>query len=173
MKPLNRENKKDKPEHFFETVFSLLPIMAEEGTLQQATTLSEIDSQLSVKLGCSREEAAGRRLNWQRLLQAFCLLDERALDQGQWRFVSFPASLFARSLVSGLAIPEQTFFPHNYWEQGAHRPTEVVEEQRQLLHSLESRRLQFHPQTEQVLPIRVVHVAWGLLRLSTKHHMSD
>ena len=139
--------------------------MAEEGGLQQATAIDEIDVQLSVKLGCSREEAGGRRLNWQHLLQAFCLLDDRALEHGKWCFVSFPASLFARSLISALTVPEQTFFPKNYWEQGAHRPAEVVEEQRQLLQALESRRLQFHPQTEQVLPIRVVHVAWGLLRL--------
>ena len=103
---MKRENKKDCPECFFEISFSLLPIMAEEGNLQQGIAFDDIDAQSNVKLGCSREEAVGRRLNWQRLLQAFCLLDERALDQGLWRFVSFPASLFARSL----AMPKQAFF---------------------------------------------------------------
>lgn len=139
--------------------------MAEEGGLQHAASSNEIDAQLSKKLGCSSKEATSCRLICQRLLQAFCVLDDRALERGVWRFVSFPASLFARSLISGLAVPEQTFFPSNYWEQGAHRPPEVVEEQRQILQALESRRLQFHPQPKQVLPIRVVHVAWGLVRL--------
>lgn len=139
--------------------------MAEEGGLQHSASLDDIDARLSEKLGCPNEEAACRRLIWQRLLQAFCLLDDHSLARGEWRFVSFPASLFARSLISGLATPEQTFFPRNYWDQGAHRPVEVVEEQRQLLQAMESRRLQFHPQPEQLLPIRVVHVAWGLVRL--------
>lgn len=165
MKSLTSNNKKENPQNFFQIIFSSLPILAEEGNLQHAASVDEIDAKLIEKLGCSRDEATSRRLISQRLLQAICVLDDHALERGEWRFVSFPASLLARSLISGLAEPEQIFFPKNYWEQGAHRPADVVEEQRLLLYELESRRLQFHPQPEQARPIRVVHVAWGLIRL--------
>lgn len=73
----------------------------------------------------------------------------------------------ARSLVASLAESKQTLFPHNYWEQGAHRPDAVVEEQRLLLREFESRRVRFHPDGSPV-PIRTVHVAWGLIRLDGK-----
>lgn len=62
--------------------------------------------------------------------QCLALLDRPQLSEGRWQFVSFPAQLIARSLLSALADEDQDFLEASYWEQGAHRPNGVVEEQR-------------------------------------------
>lgn len=55
--------------------------------------------------------------------------------------------------------------PSDYWEQGDHRPDDVKEEQRVLLHRIETERARRNPEAQ---PIRVVYVAWALIRWGNK-----
>lgn len=143
---------------------SLLPLHAEEGGVRESveeasiveasTQFGELEARITLKLV-------------RRVFERLCLLDARELEQGRWAFVSFPASLVGHSLVETLATSGQTLFEANYWEQGAHRPDHVVEEQRALLHALESHRARHHP-TGRPEPIRCVHVAWALIRFGQR-----
>lgn len=159
----------DTPERSAETVFAviadLLPCVAEEGALHQPIKTLAIEHGLSDQLACSEREAHGFLLIAERLLTALCVLDQQALHAGSWQFVSFPAALLARNVFATLANPGQAYFPQHYWEQGAHSPLLQVEEQRELLRTLETRRIRNCPDDAAPLPIRVVHVAWGIIKL--------
>ncbi|MBK1724954.1 NUDIX hydrolase [Thiocystis violacea] len=125
--------------------------------------------------GVSESEAALIVMTCQRLFDSLALLDRRLLHAGQWQFVSFPAQLVARSLLSALADEDQDFFECRYWEQGAHRPEDVVEAQRTLLRGLETARVASHRRSAPK-PIRFVYVAWGVIRLDGRfllHHRED
>lgn len=86
------------------------------------------------------------------------------LEHGNWAFVSFPAFLLGRSLLESLSTTGQTLFEAGYWNQMGSPAPSLVEEQRRLLARVESRRIHFHP-TGNATPIRVVYVAWGVIRL--------
>jgi 8-oxo-dGTP pyrophosphatase MutT (NUDIX family) len=79
--------------------------------------------------------------------------------------VSFPASLLGRSIVETLSVPGKAILPPDYWEQGDHRPEAVKDEQRALLHRVESERLRQNPSAR---PVRVVHVAWAVIRMGDR-----
>lgn len=101
-----------------------------------------------------------------RLLEGLALLDKAALATGNWAFVSFPASLMARSVLETLATAGKTFFEPGYWIQGVHQLDEVIEQQRTLLRRLEVQRTAVSD--PQARAIRTVHVAWGIIRLGSK-----
>lgn len=128
----------------FAAMTDLLPQMAEEGTLQQTCHVTAIERGVMDALACPAGEAQHLRLIVERVLTALGVLDQAALVQGVWQFVSFPPA---------------------YWEQGPHRPPTMIEEQRALLQTLENRRLRYGSTAVAPLPIRVVHVAWGVIRL--------
>ena len=140
-----------------------LPLHAEEGTQRESIPETDLAAYLS---GHADNPAVANTFVAvvRRLYEALGLLDPAELARGRWAFISFPASLLARSVLESLATPGQTFFEPGYWIQGRHRPEAVIEEQRSLLRRLESRRLSSHP-TGDPRPIRTVHVAWGLIRL--------
>jgi 8-oxo-dGTP pyrophosphatase MutT (NUDIX family) len=163
--PLHSSDRLASAEPIFKAIATLLPQIAEEGELHKAIAVEDVDRGLSNALDCPINEARHHRRVVEKLFSVLSVLDQKSLSQGQWRFVSFPASLLARHLIASLAQPGQRLFPENYWEQGAHRPINIVEEQRDLLQALETRRLRFHPSDASPLPIRVVHVAWGVIRL--------
>jgi len=145
-------------------LLSALPLHAEEGGLRQSILEQQLLSELSAACN-ERSEAQAVVATLNRLFQALGVLDLTELQQGRWAFVSFPASLLARSILETLACPGQTFFEAGYWVQGNHRPEEVIEEQRRLLHRLERQRVSSHP-LGTPRPIRTVHVAWGLIKLN-------
>ena len=145
----------------------ILPLHAEEGNLREVITEQTILSQLAA-FDIVGGEANAMISIIRRLYDSLALLDRRELENGKWAFVSFPASLLARSLLETLANQDQQLFEPHYWEQGAHRPADAVEEQRALLKSIENRRVQFHPEGSPN-PIRVVHVAWGMIRLGNQY----
>lgn len=149
----------------FDVFATLLPRVAEEGTLNQAIGIAQIERSLIDAIGCTEEEACHQRLIIERLLTALCVLDAQSLSHGFWLFVSFPAALLARNVFATLATPGQAYFPQHYWEQGAHRPPMQVEEQREILRTLETCRIRNCPDDAAPLPIRVVHVAWGIIKL--------
>jgi len=139
-------------------LFALLPRHAEEGRLRE--TVSE-DTLIH---GIGDPAAPAIVAMMRRVFESLALLDCQHLREGKWAFVSFPASLLARSLISAWAAPGQLLVESGYWESDSEHPA-IAEEQRLLLHTLETRRQRFHP-AGAAQPIRFVHVAWGVIRLA-------
>jgi 8-oxo-dGTP pyrophosphatase MutT (NUDIX family) len=147
-----------------QTLLDLLPLHAEEGRLRDSVSEDAIISQLDC------DDSATIVALIRRIFESFSLLDKHELSRGNWAFVSFPASLMARSLVAAWAVPNQRFVDEGYWEDSA-----FVEEQRILLHKLETGRKHYHP-ANNAMPIRFVHVAWAVIRFGNDfllHHRED
>ena len=145
-----------------------LPLHAEEGPGREIVGEGDLLAGL-IEARCTNPALM---LGWvKRLFEAFCLLDPLELGQGRWAFVSFPASLMGRSILVTLATPGQTLFDRHYWEQGPHRPEQVIEEQRTLLQQIELRRERYHP-SGSAQPIRTVHVAWAVIRFGDRFLLS-
>lgn len=101
----------------------------------------------------------------QRLFTALCLLDRVDLQNGHWRFVSFPASLAARSILQALIREDSTLLSPDFWiSQDSLSP--ASEQQRRVLHDLETARVKHS--VSPAAPIRYVHVAWGLVIVDGK-----
>ncbi len=147
-----------------DAVGSCLPLHAEEGTLRESLAEDGLLAALS-SAGIGPEATALLVTLLRRQFEALTLLDGAELAQGRWAFVSFPASLLGRSIVETLSVPGQAILPPDYWEQGDHRPDAVKDEQRALLHRIESERLRQNPSAR---PVRVVHVAWAVIRMGDR-----
>ena len=151
----------------YRALLSVLPLHAEEGGLKETRDESAIVSAVVASdhplLAAQAFVSVVRRF-----LEAMNLLDDTLLTQGQWAFISFPASLVARSVLETLANPESSFFESTYWTQGLHRPSDIVEEQRRLLQRLEHQRVGILGGLAN--PIRTVHVAWGVVRFG-RHYL--
>ena len=145
-------------------VVSCLPLHAEEGTLRESLAEDDLLAALSAA-GIGPEATALLATLLRRQFEALALLDRTELAQGRWAFVSFPASLLGRSIVETLFVPGQAILPPDYWEQGDHRPEAVKNEQRTLLHRVESERLRQNPAAR---PVRVAHVAWAVIRMGDR-----
>ena len=146
-----------------EALIAALPLHAEEGRYRETVSEEALCEQIN-QVGYPNPELL---ISWfRRLFEALCLLDRPQLAEGRWEFVSFPASLAGRSLLETLACPGQTLFDTDYWEQDPHRESDF-EEQRRILEALETRRKQYHP-TGPARPIRTVHVASAVIRLTDK-----
>lgn len=152
----------------FQCVYSSLPLHAEEGSQREVTPETVIAATVAVAAGKAAASAIVQGVR--AVFEALALLDTTLLAAGQWAFVSFPASLAARSIILTLATPGQTLVSPHYWEQGSHRPASDVEEQRTLLSIMETRRQRFHP-TRNAEPIRTVHVAWGVIKIENRFLM--
>ncbi len=135
-----------------QSLLDILPMHAEEGRMRALVSEDAIISQLG------NPDSPTIVAVMRRVFESFALLDKYELSQGNWSFVSFPASLMARSLVAAWAVPGQRFVDEGYWEDAA-----FVEEQRVLLHQLETGRKRYHPASS-AMPIRFVHVAWAVIR---------
>lgn len=143
-----------------------LPLYSEEDDLREEVAELEL---LDLVPG---DGGAGVLLCVRRILEACALLDQRLLAEGKWAFVSFPASLFGRSLLQTLATPGQKIFESDFWRSAQ---SADIEEQRTLLKQLENRRVRLHP-SGSASPVRFVTVAWGLIRLGGMfllHHRED
>ena len=128
----------------FKCVMKALPSFAEEGALCTRIAVTKLVNDVARASKLSTEVTAAIVATGQRLLDSLALLDRQQLLLGHWQFVSFPAQLLARSLFSAMSDVDQDFLEPNYWEQGGHRPTDVVEQQRELLRSLEAQRVLAH-----------------------------
>jgi hypothetical protein len=150
-----------------EMLIDLLPLHAEEGNLRESIPESELVAGLEAN-GSSPE---ANRMLVQLLrtqLCALCLLDTSELARNHWAFISFPASLLGRSLLETFAT-ESALLPADYWEQGEHRPDSIKEEQRRWLNRIETARLDSNPNAR---PVRVVHVAWAIIRIGNQFLLS-
>lgn len=114
----------------FKALVDVLPCVAEEGPLHMQVPVLAISEHIVRAGDVTPDQAKIIVATSQRLLDCLALLDRSQLSEGRWQFVSFPAQLIARSLLSALADEDQDFLEASYWEQGAHRPNGVVEEQR-------------------------------------------
>lgn len=148
-------------------VLSVLPLHAEEGGRREIVAECELVEILTVQ-GIPKDTASTLIYALRRQFEALSLLDLVELRKGHWTFVSFPASLLGRSWLTTLATPGQALLPPDYWEQGDHRPDDVREEQRALLHRIETERARLNGEAQ---PIRVVHVAWAFIRWGDKFLM--
>lgn len=156
-------------------ILNLLPHYAEEGNLCTSVVVQDVVKNISKDAQVSKETATAAVALVQRLFDSLALLDRQQLQQGSWQFVSFPAQLLANSLLCVLADDDQDLLDAHYWEQGAHRPEDVIEEQRNLLHTFERHRVSSHRQ-QSAAPIRFVYVAWGIIKLGGRfllHHRED
>jgi len=90
-----------------------------------------------------------------RLLLATAVLDENECAKGNWRIVSFPALLFARSALLGLSDNSYGLIEKGFWESSDF----LIGRQRNLLRELETRRRA----RGQGGPIRRVWVSWALI----------
>ena len=146
-------------------LLNALPLFAEEGSIHES--LSE-DALLQSICGADIRAELVALLHTVRIMfDALGLLDRVSLAEGVWAFVSFPASLVGRSLLTTMSVPGQALVDSDYWEQGSHRPNDVVEEQRWMLQQLERRRERVHP-TSSAAPIRTVHAAWGIIKIDDR-----
>lgn len=142
-----------------------LPLHAEEGNVREEI----VESSLVANIQTGGNDLIAAEITvaiMRRLFESLALLDPALLMQERWAFVSFPASLMARSVLETLATPGNTFFEQDYWLQGKSRPDKIEEEQRELLRRLENQRIST-PNIDPV-PIRTVHVTWGIILLGTK-----
>lgn len=154
---------KDIYSNIFRALSTAIPLHSEESELKESITMSEI-AELLVTESISPSEAQTTVGIVTGIFKSLGLLDQRKHDLGEWAFVSFSASLLARSVLETISSDNQEFFPRGYWSTGGHKPESIVEEQRQLLSKLERRRVDSHP-THSPAPIRTVHVAWGIIKL--------
>jgi 8-oxo-dGTP pyrophosphatase MutT (NUDIX family) len=145
-------------------ILAHLPLHAEEGGRRDRIAERDLIIALSED-GISMESATLLVAMIRRQLDALALFDRVELSDGAWAFVSFPASLVGRSLLETLAVSNQSIVEPDYWDQGDHRPVSVKEEQRRLLHQIESTRVRLNPSAR---PVRVVHVAWAAIRLHNR-----
>lgn len=152
----------------FHCVYSALPLHAEEGLQREVASEADVEATVAVVAGKVAASAIVQGIRT--VFEAMALLDTTLLATDQWAFVSFPASLAARSILMTLATPGQTLVAPHYWEQGSHRPQSDVEEQRSLLNTMETRRQRFHP-SGTAEPIRTVHVAWGVIKIENRFLM--
>lgn len=147
----------------FHYLLDVLPLHAEEGHIREDLAESEL---VSVIQANSDDSIVAETVvaTMRRLFESLALLDPTALAAGRWAFVSFPASLMARSILETMATGN-TFFAPSYWIQGGHQRDEIVEEQRALLTRLENQRT---ADSASARPIRTVHVTWGIIRFGSK-----
>jgi 8-oxo-dGTP pyrophosphatase MutT (NUDIX family) len=143
-------------------IYDQLPLYAEEGGVSSIVNTDSLVNELSD----SNEVNALLMVQLvQRVFTLLGVLDTTILQHGIWRFVSFPASLLARSTLKSLADSDQSMFDSGFWnQQDSNSP--VSDQQRNILHQIESQRQQHHKTNAQ--PVRYVHVAWGLIVVDGK-----
>ena len=159
------DNSSNTADTALKIALSMLPLHAEEGGRREVLSESELMEALH-KQGIPEETAKTTVWTLRRQFEALALLDPLDLRHDKWAFVSFPASLLGRSWLTTLATPGHALLPAGYWGQDA--PVGDKEEQRALLHRIETGRVRLNQQAE---PIRVVHVAWAWIRIGDKFLM--
>jgi len=154
-------------EEVFGKLLDLLPLNAEDGSLREEIDESLLIASLGELAGNQPAEIAISLVR--RIFLALAVLDKAKLATGKWAFVSFPASLLARTFLAMLSTKDASFLPPDYWLQGTGRPEGLEEEQRALLKRLETERVTTSGMN--AVPIRTVHVTWGLIRLGNSFLM--
>ncbi|AUT67042.1 hypothetical protein C2L64_00805 [Paraburkholderia hospita] len=137
-----------------------LPLVSEEGDFHVQTDKSQILAALTEAISPVASEVVLSMV--ERLFLASRLLDEEALRGGFWRWASFPASLMGRSMLDVLSDANGFLFPRGYWNS-----PEYSEEQRAILHSIETARV-LNRADKCPRAIRHVFVAWAVVKVGDR-----
>lgn len=140
-----------------------LPRVAEEGPDRERISEATLIDRVSEAAG-GRAQAEGLVASVRRQFVALALLDDDIVARGEWQFVSFPAALYGRGLVTGFADGGFKILDKGFWEAAEFR----VDRQRELLRGLELQRVASSPRSA---PIRRVWVAWALIASDGKFLM--
>jgi 8-oxo-dGTP pyrophosphatase MutT (NUDIX family) len=133
--------------------FYSVPRLALIDTLCQSQTLEQAIAENTVAL-------------LETLLDTLAVLDTAALQNGEWRFVSFPAQLLATSVLTAMSDPESRLFAAHFWNtQGIDNARK--DQQRDALKAIELARVEHHANSE-AMPIRYCYVAWSIIKLDGK-----
>jgi 8-oxo-dGTP pyrophosphatase MutT (NUDIX family) len=132
-----------------------LPWVAEEGGERESVAERVLVDLVSSAAGSRAAAQVIVAVARQQLL-ALSLLDREAISRGEWRLVSFPARLCARSLLMGLATDGYQAIEPGFWELSEY----LIDRQRGFLRQLELRRMAASAAAE---PIRRVCVSWATL----------
>ncbi len=143
------------------SLYHHLPRIAEEGGDREEVSEAELIQVLADRSDISLEVAEATVAVARSLFQALSLFDERSLAFGQWAFVSFPASLMARSVLKGLDANEFRLLEPGFWDVGDYR----VDRQRALIKLSEELRAAL---PAGLVPIRRVWVSWAWLALDDR-----
>jgi len=142
-----------------ETLQKHLPLIAEEGGVREKVSAEFLSERLS-EGGMVAPEAVQAYL---KLVENFFFrmgwLDPFELEAGRWQFISFPASLAARSWLAVMGSADGCWYPPGWWSDEANQET-----QRKMLRSMEERRIG-NSGGVQPRPIRMIYVAWALIKL--------
>lgn len=129
-----------------------LPLCAAEGSGVTEVAAGELERFIEEDSDCPRAMVA-------LVQEIFCragLLEPVRAREGVWRFVSYPARLFACSLLSLLADGQGLFWD-GFWAAGMN---DDVSRQHKVLHAMEVLR----EERTKGPPIRRTFVAWGVVR---------
>ena len=136
-----------------------LPLIAEEGEYREKISRNELCRILKEQTLVSNDAIKAVvelvELQWAKA----GLLDPFELELGNWQFISFPASLGARSWLEVMTDKDGVWFPSGWWADLANTETH-----RELLLKLEQFLLKGNSSGDPH-PIRQVYVAWGLIKL--------
>jgi len=138
-------------EKFLLHVLENLPLIAAEGT-----DYTEADESDFLKEPWDNPANAAYLCMVRVILSRAGALDVNRLSEGRWKFVSYPARLFACSLIS-LFAGEDSIFPLGFWASDTNTD---VSGQYNILHALETQRAGLVQQS----PIRRTFVAWGVVK---------
>lgn len=154
-----------QPSHTLLAEFSrILPRIAEESSAREEIPEIDLTQRLIEATGAGTEEADAVLRMVRRLLQALSVLDEARLSAGEWAFVSFPASLLARSVLEGLSHADFRLLEPGFWSPSEY----LIDKQRTLIKYAEELRAAL---PTGLLPIRRVWVSWAWLVLDGKFLM--
>lgn len=145
-------------------VSRILPRIAEESSDREEIPEADLIERLIAATAIGAEEAGLALGVVRRLLQALSVLDEARLGAGVWAFVSFPASLLARSVLGGLGEAEFRLLEPGFWNASEY----LVDRQRALIKRSEELRAAL---PAGLVPIRRVWVSWAWIALAGKFLM--
>jgi 8-oxo-dGTP pyrophosphatase MutT (NUDIX family) len=149
----------DAPDAVLAALSRLLPRIAEEGGDAEAVAEAKLGDALAKAASIGPEQAEITVALVRRCLQALAVLEPRRLAEGEWQFASFPASLLAHSLLSGLGAPDFRLLESGFWDASDYR----IDAQRSLIKRSEELRASQQPAG--LVPIRRVWVAWAFIAL--------
>jgi 8-oxo-dGTP pyrophosphatase MutT (NUDIX family) len=136
------------------------PRFAEEEGDHYSVKRSDLIQTLAQEQSIAPEVAENTIHLCELLLNTLSTLNPDKLHQGEWCFVSFPAQLMASSILTAMSDPNSRFFKHDFWNTQS-ISNDKKDQQRKILRAVELRR---NHASDSALPIRYIHVAWGLIK---------
>ena len=121
-----------------ENILQNLPLIAEEGGYKDKISRDEL-SRVVKEQTLAAPEVVTVVLGMVELqFNKAGLLDPFELELGNWQFISFPASLVARSWLEVMSDKDGYWFPEGWWSDQANS-----EDHRELLKKVEELRLKY------------------------------